>query len=65
VNTFEASLRERIEMYIDSISNEIIENEKLLDMYKNSDSRQEDVLKYFIERLDIIKKEFEIVLKRI
>ena len=65
MNTFEAALRERIEMYIDNISDEIVENEKLLEMYKNSESRQEDVLKYFIERLDVIKKEFEIVLKRI
>jgi hypothetical protein len=65
MNTFEAALRERVEMYIDTISTEIIENEKLLDMYKGSEGCQEDVLKYFIERLDTIKKEFEIVLKRI
>jgi hypothetical protein len=65
VNTFEAALRERIEMYIDNISEEIIENEKLLDKYKDSEGCQEDVIEYLINRLDVIRKEFQIVLKRI
>jgi len=56
---YEASIKERLELYVEEIELEINKNEKLIRMYKSSDKKQIDVLKYFEERLGQLKKDFE------
>jgi len=59
MNLYEATIRERIELYVETIETEIAENEKLINRYKNKNDKNIAVLEYFTERLNKLKHDFE------
>ncbi len=60
---YEASLRERLELYVEQIESEIIANDSLISKYEKSESSKIEVLEYFRDRLSKIKNDFEITRK--
>ena len=56
-NIYETALRERVELYIEQLKLEIEQNEKLLNRYSKGEIKQQNVLNYFIEKLNEIKND--------
>lgn len=54
----EAILKEKLELYLEMIGNEIEENSKLIIKYENCSTSKPEVLEFFKNKHCAIKKEF-------
>jgi len=57
IEKYEAILIEKFELYLEQIKLEIEQNEKLLNRYSKGEIKQQNVLNYFIEKLNEIKND--------
>lgn len=60
IKVYEALLRERLELYVEQIENEIFANNSLINKYEKSERSKIKVLEYFKNKLSKIKNDFEI-----